>query len=866
MSEPGRTKPSLESIFASVEKPARYTGGEWNRIRKDPAHVRARIALAFSDVYEIGMSYLGQKILYDLINAHPDFLAERVFAPWPDFERALRSAGLRLPSLENKIPLSDFDIVGFSLLYELNYSNVLTMLDLGGIPLQSADRSEGQPLVVAGGPAAFNPEPVAEFFDLVFAGDGEEAFLEIIARAALLRDQGAARGEVLRDLAAIPGVYVPSLYESFRPERSPLLAVRPREGTGASSRIDKRVLRTFARSAFPEEIIVPNLQAVFDRVAVEVARGCPQKCRFCQATSLYAPYRVKDPGFVVDKVFRSLRATGYEDASLFSLSVGDYPYLNQTIGRLMERLEKDHVSLSLSSLRPRGLTQDVARNITRVRKTGFTLVPEAGSERLRRVINKDLRAEDVHEAAAHAFREGWKLIKLYFMIGLPTETEADLEEIVRFVESLTALGREILGSPPRINMSVSSFIPKPHTPFQWAAMDDELTLREKQGFLRGRMRRMRHVQIKDHPVESSVLEGVFARGDRRLGAVLRSAWERGARFDSWTDYFRFPVWAEAFGAVGIDRNDYLGAIPPDVTLPWDHIRTGVRKKFLREEYEKALRGETTPACLDTNCGLCGGCEFPADLRRDYSEGTEGSDIQSAPLGRKTESGLRYQAVYAKEGPARFFGHNDLLNVLQRSFKRARVDILYSEGFHPKMLMAFVPALPLGMEGREESFEFKTAFEYEELEFVEALNRCVPPGIVFSGLKRIEASAPKLNDRLAALVYSFDLGTEPVREALNEKRRERELPGRDEDAAELLVREHLPAKDELLEDLHIEPAAGRVEFTIAYSSARSLRPQDVVETVFGLKKAVYVLVREKIVYGGRGPGLVRGSFSAGLARD
>jgi radical SAM family uncharacterized protein/radical SAM-linked protein len=847
MSKPERPAPALESLFASVEKPARYTGGEWNRIRKDPARVRARAALAFPDVYEIGMSYLGQKILYDLINAHPDFLAERVFAPWPDFERALRAAGLRLPSLENKIPLAEFDVVGFSLLYELNYTNVLTMLELGGIPLRAADRSVGQPIVIAGGPAVFNPEPVAEFFDLVFLGDGEEAFLEILSRVAALRDGGTGRGAVLRDLASIPGVYVPSFYEAYRPQGTPLLAVRPLAGSGAPVRIRKRVLRTFTRSSFPEKIIVPNLQAVFDRVAVEVARGCPQKCRFCQATNLYAPYRVKDPGFVVDKVLRSLRATGYEDASLFSLSVSDYPYLDATVGRLMDSLEKDHVALSLSSLRPRGLSPNIVRNINRVRKTGFTLVPEAGSERLRRVINKDLGAGEVREAAANAFREGWKLIKLYFMIGLPTETEADLEAIVRFVEDLTALGRGLIGGPPRINMSVSSFIPKPHTPFQWAAMDDEPTLREKQAFLRGRTRRMRHVEIKDHPVESSVLEGVFARGDRRLAPVLLEAWRRGARFDSWKDFFAFPVWAAAFEAAGIDLTEYLGALPLDVELPWDHLQTGVRKAFLRDEYEKALREEPTPSCLETACGRCGGCEYPADLERVYSAGIDAAELDSAPLGRKTESVHRYLAVYAKEGPARFFGHNDLLNVLQRAFKRARVDILYSEGFHPKMLMSYVPALPLGMEGREEAFEFKSAYAYGEEEFVAALNRAVPPGISFSALKTIDPSALRLNDRLSAMAYSFALDAPGVAEALAAKRGERGLAGDDADTAELLVREHLTAKSEMLRELRVDREAGRVVFTIAHTSGKPLRPQDVAESVFGVSRAVHVLVRERILY-------------------
>jgi radical SAM family uncharacterized protein/radical SAM-linked protein len=833
---------SLERILAAVEKPGRYAGGEWNEVRKDPGRVRTKVALAFPDVYEIGMSYLGQKILYDRLNAMPDVLAERVFAPWPDFERELRAAGRKLPTIENKIPLSDVDIVGFSLLYELNYSNVLTMLELGGIPLRSADRGGGQPIVVAGGPAVFNPEPVAEYFDVMLAGDGEEAFPEIIAAVAALRERGADRAEILLELAKIPGAYVPALYVPYAPEGSRLLAVRP--SGAAPARIEKRVLRGFACSPFPEAILVPNLQAVFDRVAVEVARGCPQKCRFCQATSLYAPYRVKDPSFVVDKVFRSLRATGYEDASLFSLSVSDYPYLGETVGRLMDSLEKDHVALSLSSLRPRGLSSEIARNITRVRKTGFTLVPEAGSERLRRVINKDLTDEDVREAAANAFREGWKLIKLYFMIGLPTETGADIEEIVRFVDRLTDLGRGILGSPPRINVSVSSFIPKPHTPFQWSAMDDEATLREKQAFLRGSFRRQRHVQIKDHPVESSLLEGVFARGDRRLGPVLRKAWEGGARFDSWKDGFRAQVWNDAFAAAGVDRAEYLGPLPTEAVLPWDHIRTGVRKAFLREELERALRAEPTPSCLDAACALCGGCEFPASFERGYGATIDVAEPDHAPLGRKTDAVRRYLAVYAKQGPARFFGHNDLLNVLQRSFKRARVEVLYSEGFHPKMLMSFVPALPLGMEGREEAFEFRTAFDFDEAEFVEALNRSVPPGIVFTRLERVAPGSPKLNDRLAAMTYGLDLGADEVRAALAERRGERDLPASDADAVERLAAAEL---DPLLADFRVDRRSGRLAFTIAHTNAKPLRPQDVIEKILGLKKSVYLLVRERIVY-------------------
>jgi radical SAM family uncharacterized protein len=520
---------SLDDVLARVEKPGRYVGGEWNEIRKDPARVRTKVALAFPDVYEIGMSYLGQKILYALLNRDRKVLAERVFAPWPDLERELRAAGLPLASLENAIPLREFDVVGFSLLYELNYSNVLTMLDLGGIPLTSAERGAGDPWVIAGGPAAFNPEPVADLFDLVFLGDGEEGFPEIVEAVSRLRARGAPRQDALRELATIAGVYVPSLYRVEAIPGSPLAA--PRAGPGAPASVRKRLVKDFARSFFPEKIVVPSLRVVFDRVAIEAARGCPQSCRFCQASSLYFPHRPKDPGFVHRTALRSLRQTGYEDLSLSALSIGDHPELEAIVAALMEDLAREKISLSLSSLRPGRLSRGLVENILKVRKTGFTLVPEAGTERLRAVIDKKLGDGEIKDALTFAFEGGWKLVKLYFMVGLPTETDEDLAGIVGLVRSAIELGRSILGSAPRVHVSLSSFIPKPHTPFQWLAMDDEAKLVAKQAFVRGELRRFRSVEVKAHAVATSVLEAVFSRGDRRLGPVLVEAWRRGARFD-----------------------------------------------------------------------------------------------------------------------------------------------------------------------------------------------------------------------------------------------------------------------------------------------------------------------------------------------
>ncbi|HDT14174.1 MAG TPA: TIGR03960 family B12-binding radical SAM protein, partial [Candidatus Aminicenantes bacterium] len=460
---------ALSELLARVEKPGRYVGGEWNEIRKDPSRVRVKVALAFPDAYEIGMSYLGQKILYDRLNKDRGVLAERVFAPWPDLERELRAAGLPLGSLESGRPLDAFDIVGFSLLYELNDSNVLTILDLGRVPLVSADRGEDDPLVIAGGPAAFNPEPVADIFDLIYVGDGEEGLPEIVRTAADTRLRGLRRRDRLRELARIEGVYVPSLYDPAAVPGSPLLAPRPRPGAPAVVR--KRLARDFARTPFPEKIVVPNVRVVFDRVAIEAARGCPQSCRFCQASTLYFPHRPKDPGLVYRTALRSLRQTGYEDLSLSALSIGDHPHLETIVRSLMEELGREKIALSLSSLRPGRLSRGLVESILKVRKTGFTLVPEAGTERLRAVLNKKIDDREIRDGLTFAFEGGWKLVKLYFMIGLPTETEEDLAGIVALVRGAIDLGRSILGRAPRIHVSLSSFIPKPHTPFQWLGME-----------------------------------------------------------------------------------------------------------------------------------------------------------------------------------------------------------------------------------------------------------------------------------------------------------------------------------------------------------------------------------------------------------
>jgi len=822
-------KDTRTRVLTRVEKPGRYVGGEWNEIRKDPARVASKVVLAFPDVYEIGMSYLGQKILYGLLNRDRDVLAERVFAPWPDLERELRAAGAPLASLENGLPLRDFDIVGVSLLYELNYTNVLTILDLGGIPLLAAERGEGDPLVVAGGPAAFNPEPVAGLFDLVFLGDGEEGFPEIVRADAGMRGRGLPRRERLRALAAIEGVYVPSLYRAAAAEGSPLLVPRP--VSGAPAVIRKRLVRDFSRSFFPERIVVPGLRVVFDRVAVEAARGCPQSCRFCQASTLYFPHRPKDPDALCRTALRSLRQTGYEDLSLTALSVGDHPQLEPMVLALMDELAREKIALSLSSLRPGRLSRELVEAILRVRKTGFTLVPEAGTERLRAVIGKRLNAAEIRDALTFAFEGGWQLIKLYVMIGLPTETAEDLAGIVSLVRDTVDLGRRILGRPPRVHLSVSSFIPKPHTPFQWLGMDDEETLGRKQAALRSELRRFRSVEVKTHSIPTSVLEAVFSRGDRRLGPVLVDAWRRGARFDGWDDKLDLQAWDGAFAAAGLDRREYLRPLDREAVLPWDHVDTRVRKSRLLGELDAALRGERTPGCLERSCGECGGCDERAWKRPAAPAKIRPLPPGPGPAGEPAGAVLRYRAVYAKRGKARYLSHIDLIHVIQRSFRRAGIDVRKTQGFHPKMDFTYGPALPLGMEALKEVLEFRSERRVKAGEFLRRVNGSLPAGIRFSKLEILEPGSPSLHDATDRLVYSLDrTGLAP----------DRTLSAKEIRSGLARLKESLRASD-----FEFRLAGKRLVLVLPPDPGKGGRAQDVVQEAFGIADPVFLIRRDAV---------------------
>ncbi|MFW6131340.1 MAG: TIGR03960 family B12-binding radical SAM protein, partial [Candidatus Aminicenantaceae bacterium] len=656
----------LKNILKEVRKPGRYTGGEWNEVKKDFRSVKVKIALVFPDVYEIGMSHLGQKILYSILNDDPDILAERVYTPGLDFEEKIGKQDLPLFSLENKIPLSKFDILGFSLLYELNYSNILTVLDLGNIPLNSSKRFNMTPLIIAGGPAVFNPEPVSEIFDLFLVGDGEEAFLEIIKEFEHLKKETNDKQEVLKELSRIKGVYIPCFYKSFFPNNSLLQAVKP--VNDAPEKIKKRIISPFNQSYFPEKILVPNIRTIFDRVSLEVARGCPQKCRFCQASSLYFPYRARNPSFIVRNALSNLKNTGYEDLSLTSLSISDYPILDTIVEELMRRLNKKKISLSLSSLRPKGLSSSIAENIIKVRKTGFTVVPEAGTERLRGVINKNLSDEELFNAVTNAFSKGWRLIKLYFMVGLPTEKEEDLHGMIDLIKDIIKYGYKYLKKSPKINLSIASFIPKAHTPFQWLAMEDEDALIEKQRYIKSELKKYPFVRIKWHPVKNSLLEAIFSRGDRRLSKVLFRAWKMGARFDSWSDCFDMDIWEKSFEQENIDYKIYLSSLDTKSVLPWEHIDTGIKKSHLIKELNKALKEKYTSSCIDNDCQSCGGCSLGHMIEYDVSNQINVPEEKTEYFGEKKKEWIIYRATYLKCHQSRYLSHVELSNAIQRSFR------------------------------------------------------------------------------------------------------------------------------------------------------------------------------------------------------
>ncbi len=596
----------LEKILRNVQKPARYTGGEYRAVVKPREQVDTRFAFCFPDTYEIGMSNLGLRILYGVLNEMDGVWCERVFAPWGDMEEAMRREGIPLYGLESGDPIAEFDIVGFSLGYEMAYTSMLNMLDLAGIPLHSEERDGRWPLIVAGGTCAYNPEPLAPFVDVFSLGEGEEVTVETVEYVRRGRREGWSRRELLFHLAQIPGLYVPSLYQMTYREDGTVAAITPEPGVPAL--VTKRIVRDMDSAYFPVHTIVPSTEIVHDRVMLELFRGCIRGCRFCQAGYVYRPVRSKSLKTLAAQGRASCRDSGYQEMTLSSLSTSDYPPLVELCDDLLEYCRPNHVSLSLPSLRADNFSMDLMQRLQEGKKSGLTFAPEAGTQRLRDAINKDVTEEDLLQSCRTAFTGGWSGVKLYFMLGLPTETDEDVLGIAELARKVYQTWREYTPNRSRgvrITVSTSCFVPKSHTPFQWEAQNTMEEYQRKVDLLRDALRRDKSITYNWHDPQTSFLEAVLARGDRRVAPVIEAAWRQGAKLDSWSEYFSFQRWMEAFQACGVDPSFYAHrARAKDELLPWDMISAGVRREFLWKEREQCYRSQITPNCRKqcTGCG------------------------------------------------------------------------------------------------------------------------------------------------------------------------------------------------------------------------------------------------------------------------
>ncbi|MBW2603036.1 MAG: TIGR03960 family B12-binding radical SAM protein [Deltaproteobacteria bacterium] len=818
---------SIQDILPLIEQPSRYLGSEINTIKKDHSKTDLSFALAFPDLYEIGTSHFGLQILYHILNRHPKIAAERVFAPAPDMEEYLRSSGLSVASLESNKPLKEFDIIGFSLLYELNYTNVLSILNLAGIPFLSRQRDGSFPFVIAGGPCTCNPEPVADFFDAMVIGDGEKVIIKM-CRAWLewKSDNSRDKEILLKQWSHIEGVYIPEFFNAEFDHHG-FQTIRPKYPD--YDMVKKAVVGDLNDVPFPDTPIIPYGKPVHDRLRLEISRGCTRGCRFCQAGMIYRPVRERSLKTLLSLSDASVAATGYEDISLLSLSTGDYSCILPLMENMMSRYANHRIAISLPSLRAGTLTPSLMNLIKKVRKTGFTIAPEAGSQRLRDVINKNITEKDIIDTVNDAFLMGWQVVKLYFMVGLPTETDDDLEAIVDLVKRLKTVIRQNRRKG-QINVSITTFIPKPHTPFQWSSQISLDESKHKITWLKKKLK-IPGVRFKWQKPEVSIIEGLWARGDRRLNRLLLAAYNKGCKFDGWSDKFGYRSWEASLLDEGVDIDFFTTRVRNIIEpLPWDHIDTMVSKDYLISEWNKAAEGVYTVDCRNGNCNQCGVCDFEAiepKVFNDLKEDMVKNFTQDRPTPKDYK---KLKISFSKLCQAKYFGHLEMVKIFFRAIRRAGIAVKYSEGFHPKPLISFEDALPIGLESMNEIFYLSVHGNVKPQTIINGLNCHLPKGlrILDCHLAPIKSSNNIFEPFIYMATYKngffdeekmnhFNKMSEFIVTRFNRKGKTKKI-----NLKEMVINLVLLAPNQLRMILRSEPG-------------QTVRPFEVLEKIFGLSK-------------------------------
>lgn len=717
-------KVEFRQLLGSVLEPARYINSELNSFQKEPSAAKINFCFAYPDIYEIGFSHLGIKILYSIINNYNDAMADRVFAPWLDFADKLRQNNLPLFALESEVPLKDFDIIGFTMQSELTYTNILYMLELAQIPIFSNKRSENDPLIIAGGPTVSNPEPAADFFDAILIGDGEEAIIDI--KQTMLACRHKSRDEKLKKLGEIEGIYVPQFYQEEYLSKHKKVKIRKFTGMNNYAYYHKNQL-------------VPWLKPTHNRYIAEIMRGCSRGCRFCHAGMFYRPVRERETEQVLDNLLQEVEDNGWMEVALTSLSSSDYTNIKPLLKKLYEKLSCSKTSISLPSLRVDSLDDDIIELLNLMKQRSMTIAPEAGSQRLRDIINKNISETDIMKSIKLALDNNWQQIKMYFMIGLPFEKFADIKAIVALVEKIVAYSNKKL----RLNITLSPFIPKPFTPFQWAKMEPRDDLLEKIFYIKNSLKKYRFIKIKYHDVDNNLLETILSRGGREIGSLIYQAYKEGAKFDGWNEYADFSLWQQAAEKLGIDFERYRNGVELDAQLNWEHIDLGINKKFLKEEWNKAKNTAKTADCRNDKCTGCGICDNQNQPLYATKIEDIGLNIKSNPA--KKVNKIYYKVFYEKKGKISFVGHLDTLRMIQKILRKTKLTLAYSQGYNIHPVLSLGPPLPVGVEGENEYFDFALAKEIGTNKIGDILKEAFPEQLRFKKVMKLTSKKMRAMD-------------------------------------------------------------------------------------------------------------------------